>query len=70
MKITSLSTLNVLLNGVPADPASIQYAGVTPGCAGLYQINLQLPAPLPSNPEVRVAIGSQISPPSLNLPTQ
>jgi uncharacterized protein (TIGR03437 family) len=68
--ISDLADLNVLLNGAAVDPATIQYAGVTPGCAGLYQINVQLPDPLPSNPEVRVAIGPQISPPLMSLPTQ
>ena len=68
-QITNLSSLSVLINGVSTGPGSIQYAGVTPGCAGLYQINLQLPSPLPSNPEIRVQIGTQISPAGMNLPT-
>jgi uncharacterized protein (TIGR03437 family) len=69
-QITNLSSLSVLIDGVSTGPGSIQYAGVTPGCAGLYQINLRLPSPLPSNPEVRVEIGTQISPPGMHLPTQ
>jgi uncharacterized protein (TIGR03437 family) len=60
----------VALNNAPVDAGSIQYAGVTPGYAGLYQINLRLPDPLPANPEVRVWIGPQASPPSLSLPTR
>lgn len=61
------SQLQVLLNGLPLPPGSVLYAGLTPGFAGLYQINLVLPAALPSNPEIRVAIGPQISPASVQL---
>ena len=68
--IQHLDTLRVLLNGVPADPRLVYYAGVTPGFAGLYQINLQLPADMPSSPEIRVAIGSQISASGLALATR
>jgi uncharacterized protein (TIGR03437 family) len=68
--IANLSGLSVLLNGATVAPGTIQYAGVTPGCAGLYQINLLLPTPLPSNPQVQVSIGAQMSPPGMNLPTQ
>jgi uncharacterized protein (TIGR03437 family) len=67
--IANFASMNVLLNGAPVDHSSIQYAGITPGCAGLYQINLLLPVPLPSNPEVRVQIGNQISPAAMNLVT-
>jgi uncharacterized protein (TIGR03437 family) len=68
-QIANFASLSVLINGVSTGPGTIQYAGATPGCAGLYQINLQLPNPLPANPEVRVEIGAQISPAGLNLPT-
>jgi uncharacterized protein (TIGR03437 family) len=62
--------LVVVLNNAPVDAGSVSYAGVTPGYAGLYQINLRLPDPLPKNPELRVWIGAQASPPSLTLPTR
>jgi len=68
--ISNLASLNVLLNGTAVDHSLIQYAGITPGCAGLYQINLLLPVPLPSDPEVRVQIGPQISPAGMLLLTQ
>jgi uncharacterized protein (TIGR03437 family) len=64
------SELQVLLNGIPCPAANIYYAGVTPGFAGLYQINLKLPDVLPSNPEIRLLIGLQISPAAIQLPTQ
>jgi uncharacterized protein (TIGR03437 family) len=69
MKILDFSILDVLINSVQLDPARVLYAGVTPGFAGLYQINLMLPDNLPSNPEIRVAIGLQASPSFMNLPT-
>jgi uncharacterized protein (TIGR03437 family) len=62
------SQLQILLNGVPCPAGSIYYAGVTPGFAGLYQINLQLPDVLPLNPEIQMAIGTQISPAAIQLP--
>jgi uncharacterized protein (TIGR03437 family) len=68
--ILYLSQLQILLNGIPCLPQNILYAGVTPGFAGLYQINLRLPDPLPPNPEIQVAIGPQISPAAIQLPTQ
>jgi uncharacterized protein (TIGR03437 family) len=61
------SQLQILLNGVPIPPESVLYAGLTPGFAGLYQINLKLPAELPANPEIRIAIGPQVSPASVQL---
>jgi uncharacterized protein (TIGR03437 family) len=64
------SQLQVLLNGTPTAPGSILYAGLAPGFAGLYQINLKLPADLAGNPEIRVAVGTQISPPAVILPAQ
>src|ERR1039457_6934587 len=52
--IAGLSTLNVYLNGVAIDPALIFYAGVSPCSAGLYQINLVLPASTPTDPEIQI----------------
>ena len=36
----ALASLKVTVNGAPVDPVLIKYAGLTPGSAGLYQINL------------------------------
>src|SRR5580658_502333 len=56
------SELQILLNGAPCPASSIYYAGLTPGFAGLYQINLLLPAILPPDPEIQMVIGTQVSP--------
>jgi uncharacterized protein (TIGR03437 family) len=68
--IQKLSDLKVYLGGTAIDPASIQYAGVTPGSAGLYQINLVLPDNPGTDPEIRVAIADQSSPAGLKLAVQ
>jgi uncharacterized protein (TIGR03437 family) len=61
------SQLQIVLNGSVLPPASIYYAGVTPGFAGLYQINVTLPDVLPPDPEVQVLIGTQGSPTGILL---
>lgn len=62
--------LQILLNGTPCPPSSIYYAGLTPGFAGLYQINLRLPDVLPPNPAIQMVIGTQSSPAFVQLPAQ
>jgi uncharacterized protein (TIGR03437 family) len=64
------SQLQIVLNGSVLPQASIYYAGVTPGYAGLYQINVTLPDVLPPDPEIQVVIGTQSSPPGVLLFTQ
>jgi uncharacterized protein (TIGR03437 family) len=65
--ITNPAALQILLNGVPIDPNLVKYAGLTPGSAGLYQINFYLPGNAAPNPEIRIAMGSQVSPAGLKL---
>jgi uncharacterized protein (TIGR03437 family) len=60
-RVAAASTLNVYLNGVAINPSFIFYAGVTPYCAGLYQINLFLPGDAPTDPEIRVSVGTKMS---------
>jgi len=60
----------VWLNGTPIDPALILYAGVTPGYAGLYQINLRLPDPVPRTPQIQIGWSGQLSPGQLYLPVE
>jgi uncharacterized protein (TIGR03437 family) len=68
--ITDRADFHVVFNGAAVDPGLVLYAGVTPGFAGLFQINLQLPGDAPSNPEVRIGYGAQLSPPRRILPLQ
>ena len=69
-QVAELSSFRVLLNGVAVDPRGILYAGVTPGFAGLFQINLKIPEDAPANPEIRIGYGANLSPPERILPIQ
>ena len=40
--ILALAALKVTMDGTAVDPGLIKYAGLTPGSAGLYQINLEI----------------------------
>lgn len=68
--LARLSETNLFLDGAPVDPKAILYAGVTPGFAGLYQINLRLPETAPDHPEVRLAVGEEVSAPGVYVPVQ
>ena len=69
-QLVDLTALQVTIAGVPLDPARIQYAGLTPLSAALYQINLMLPGGVPSNPEIRVTVSGQTSPAGVKLAVQ
>jgi uncharacterized protein (TIGR03437 family) len=62
--------VQVLLNGTALDPGLIKYAGLTPGCAGVYQVNVQLPSELGANPQIQLSAGGQTSAANVLLPTQ
>jgi uncharacterized protein (TIGR03437 family) len=66
--LADMSSFAILLNGAPVDPKRIAYAGVAPGFAGLYQINMQLPDGVGQDPEIRVSASSVTSPAGLKLP--
>jgi|SRR5579863_1015046 len=61
------SELQILLNGDPCPASNIYYAGLAPGYAGLYQINLLLPDVVAPNPAIQMVIGTQSSPGSVLL---
>jgi uncharacterized protein (TIGR03437 family) len=67
-QIRLLSELSVTVAGMVLNNQSIQYAGLTPGIPGLYQVNLVLPKQLAPEPEIRISVGAQASPPGLRLP--
>lgn len=61
LRIQRFADLSVILNESTLDPQRILWAGLTPGFAGLYQVNLQLPDSLQANPFIRIRIGDQAS---------
>ena len=62
--------LRVVIAGTDVPSGSVLYAGVAPGFAGLYQINLRLPDTLPADPEIRLGFADELSPPDVRLPVQ
>ena len=59
----------VRLAGAPLTRDRIFYVGVTPGFAGLYQVNLRIPEDSPGDPDIAINIGSGQSP-VLKLPVR
>lgn len=68
--ILALPQLQVTIAGSPVAVKDILYAGLAPGFAGLYQINLRLPDSVPPDPEIRISVASQISAPRVQLAAQ
>jgi uncharacterized protein (TIGR03437 family) len=58
------------LDGTRLAADCILYAGIAPGFAGLYQINVALPDWTGQNPEIRIGLGDALSMPGLRLPVQ
>ncbi len=55
--------VNVTYDGRPLDAGNIQYAGVTPGYAGIYQLNIQVPFNARNGDiPIRIRVGLQSSP--------
>lgn len=66
--LTRMSDFQVQLNGDTLTPGAVFYAGVTPGFAGLYQVNLRLPSTVADDPEIRIGFQGQMSPAGVKLP--
>ncbi len=65
--LEEIASFRVLLDGVEVDPARVAYAGVTPGFAGLFQVNVKLPEGRLENPEIRLRASGQMSPAGIRL---
>jgi uncharacterized protein (TIGR03437 family) len=68
--IAAAAQMQVLLGGKPCPAGNVLYAGLAPGFAGLYQINLTVPPLTPPNPTIQIVIGAQTSPPGVQLALQ
>ncbi len=60
----------VRIAGALLDRSSVYYVGVTPGYAGLYQVNVKLPDTVDANPEVRIGFDDQMSPANVLFPVK
>lgn len=67
-QIRQFAEFKLLLDGMPLDSSLILYAGIAPGFAGLYQINVQIPHSVSQNPEVQIGLGDSFSPAGIRLP--
>jgi uncharacterized protein (TIGR03437 family) len=68
--IVLFNSLTVSLNGAALAWYLIKYAGVTPFSVGLYQINVELPNTVDTNPQIQVTIGAQSSTAGLQINIQ
>ena len=68
--LAQLSAFSVTFDGVAVHPGDIEYAGIAPDFAGLYQINVRLPVGTHANPETRIGLGKSLSPRGIKLPVQ
>ncbi len=68
--IQRIAEFRVRIGGATLDSSSIYYAGLTPGFAGLYQINLKLPDKMDQNPSIQIGFDQQMSPVNVLLPVK
>lgn len=60
----------VRIDGEEQGPGAISYVGVTPGFAGLYQMNVRMPKPLAGNPRIEIGVGENWSAEDLRIATR
>ena len=62
---------SMTIGGVAIPQDNIAFAGLAPGFAGLYQMNVIMPAGLPSGDQaLKVTLGSQTSPDGVTIRIQ
>ena len=66
-RLERIADFRVTVSSRQVPSADILYAGIAPGFAGLYQINLRLPAEFDTNPEIRIGLGEVMSPGGVRL---
>jgi uncharacterized protein (TIGR03437 family) len=68
--VTRFEDLDLSLAGRRLGLDRVLYAGLAPGFAGLYQLNLLLPDDTPPDPEIRLGVGGLRSPEGATLPVR
>jgi uncharacterized protein (TIGR03437 family) len=68
--LARLAEFRVSVGGELVPPADVLYAGVAPRFAGLYQINIRLPAVVVPDPEVSVGYPGTMSASGVRLPAR
>lgn len=66
--LKGLAEFKLMLDGMALDPSLILYAGIAPGFAGLYQINVQIPNTVNANPDLQIGLGTALSSVGIKLP--
>ncbi len=59
--------MRIYLDGIELPAGHIVYAGLTVGSAGIYEVRLQLPDWTGADPEVRIAIGEDVTQAGIRL---
>lgn len=68
---TVTNPYSLTLGGIPIPPANISYAGISPCCAGFYQLDFTVPSGVPSGPQpLVITIAGQPSPPEAYIQVQ
>ena len=68
--IVHAGDFQVILDGAAIDPSLVQYVGVAPFNAGLYQVNVRMPSDLGTgNPLLQVSVAGYVSPDNVRLIT-
>lgn len=68
MRIDGRGEFQVLVDGKAVADDRILYAGVAPGFAGLYQVNLMLPEDVGDDPQIEFSLRGTVSPSGPWLP--
>jgi uncharacterized protein (TIGR03437 family) len=68
---TLTNPFSLTLGGMPIPAANIEYAGISPCCAGFYQVDFTVPAGVPSGPQpLVITIAGEPSPPEAYIQIQ
>ncbi|HYL34961.1 MAG TPA: hypothetical protein VEV17_03490 [Bryobacteraceae bacterium] len=68
--LSDIADFTVLLDGVAVDLSAIAYAGIAPGFAGMYEVDLTLPSATGANPQIQIGFPDSLSPAGVTLPVQ